>query len=445
MSRRLGWSFVLALFALSISATVALELVTLRAELARNVARALDVTVVTRDPLTLDSSLVSMNTDDAATIYHESKQILWASGNGECVWKAGSFIPPRGPSGGLLMVKRIVVHAVLNITVATATEAGADRYRFARNINVELVGSSDKPYENITGDTLRTIGYSQLGPGSQFEHQDMAVAAAANYNFTAVVPLSHDWAYDPNDSAVPSEFLDKIRVGMANATDMAAGSTSVLTINSGYYWLVAECYETQSIILNPISVWRQVDALTTSQVDHEIDLGGHLMDLFFFVPGASGGQTLANLSKAGIQFLQDYKLLKDPTLKHIFARAREAESNLFSTTGNPVTTNPFCASDTGTLRALAIRLTTGSKTTDGPELAKATAKLELSAALPAAGRLVARFVRPKSEAQRAIIEATHRASGDMWYVKTRDKSRRGLSQWPEDMRKYLPEKWGKRR
>lgn len=396
-----------------------------------------------RNALGATSSVEVMNPNDAATIYYPSKQITWVTGGQPARFKVASFVPPRGPNGGMLHVRRFVAHAVLNATIATASLLGQNKYRAFRTIDVSLVGSPVKVFENITGDSLRVIDFAQEGSGGTFEHQDSAAAAAANYNFTASIPLSHPFAYDPDDTAIPSELLDEVAIGMATDANMSLG-TSAVTINSGYYYLIAECYESMAIVLPSLSVWRQVEGTAVSQVDYEVDTGGRLQDLLFMIPGDIGG-SLANLSKAGILFSQDQKLAKDPDLKHIFARARNEETNLFSTLGNPVYSSPFLASDSGTLRAIAVRLTTGSKVTDGKERAKEVLKLELSANLPAVGRVLTRFTVPKSDGQRAIIERTQRDNGDMWYVKTRDKSRRPAQAWPDAMRAYLPERWGKKR
>lgn len=379
-----------------------------------------------------------MNNNDAATLYYKSKEVPWTSGAGTAVFK-NSFIPARGPNGGMLMIRNLALHATLNITPTVATLQGEDRYRAFRTVDLKAVGGV-KRLDGISGDALRLISYAHLGAQGTHEHQDMAAGGgAADYKFTAVVPLSKPWAYDPDDTALPSDFFEELRVGMALGTDMSLGATIV--VNSGTYYVIAECYESMAVVLPAQDVWRQVDLATTASLDGEIDTGGRLQDLYIYVPGANGGQTLANLTEAGIQHLMDFRLLKDPDLKHAYSRARGAATNLFSTKGNPLRTDPFVASDSGTLRALAVKITTGSKVWDGPEHTKETLKLAISAALPAAGRIIARFTIPKSEAQRAIIMRNHDKNAS--YYKTRDKSRRDLATWPESLGRYIPEKFFK--
>jgi len=376
------------------------------------------------------------NTNDGATLRYKSKTIAWTNANDVASFKGG-FIPQRGPNGGLVHIRSLTVHAILNMTIATAVGLGEDSYRFCRTIDLKTVGGTRR-VENIGGDTARLISYGALGADMAYEHADLAVAATTDRRFSLTIPLSKPFAYDPDDTSLPSDFFDELRIGMASAAEFSLG-TCVATIFSGFYYVVADCYESMSILLNAQDVWRTIDAGAVSQVDHEIDTGGRLQDLFLFVPGANGGQTLANLTAVAIQHSQPDPLLKDPDLKHAFQRDRGEQTNLFSTKGNPHTTSPFVSSDAGTLRALAVKLTTGNKVTDGVERLKETLRLTLSANLPAAARLVARFTVPKSEAQRAIIMRNHDVN--MSYIKTRDKSRRDLSSWPEEMRKYLPEKF----
>jgi len=376
-----------------------------------------------------------MNNNDAATLRYPSKTYLWTSANDSARVKGG-FIPARGPNGGLLHIKSLTVHATLNMTIAGAVGLGEDNYRFCRTLDLKTVGGTRR-LEVISGDTARLISYAHLGAPCTFEHANLAIAATTDRSFVLTIPMEKPFAYDPGDTGLPSDFFEELVIGFASAADFTLGSC-VATIHSGSYYVVADCYETMSIILTAQDVWREVNAGSVSQVDHEIDTGGRLQDLFLFVPGAQGGQTLANVTAAAIQHSMPDPMLKT-VFRHAYARDRGEACNLFSTKGDPQTTNPFVANDAGTLRALAFKLTTGSKVTDGPERLKETLKLTLGGNLPAAARIVARFTVPKSEAQRAIIMRNHDVN--MSYVKTRDKSRRDLASWPEDMRKYLPEKF----
>jgi hypothetical protein len=376
------------------------------------------------------------NHADSATHIFKSGNKLWTNANDVAVFKPG-FIPLRGPNGGIMMIRDLTVHAVLNMTIATAVGLGQDSYRFCRTVDLKTTGGV-KRFDNITGDSLRKICYTMLGAERTYEHADLAVAATTDRKFTATLPLSKPWAYDADDTALPADFFEELRIGMASAAEFSLGAC-VATIHSGYYYVVAECFEQMAIVLPSLDVWRQIDAATTASTDIEIDTGGRLQDAFLFCPGANGGLTLANLTSLAIVGSMPEQMLKDPDLKHAYARARHQATNLFSTVGNPLRSDPFTAADAGTLRALAAKLTTGSKVTDGPYRSKETIKLVLAGALPAAARLVVRYTTPKSEAQRAAIQRVHRVNTS--YVKTRDKSRRDLQAWPDDMKAYLPEKF----
>ncbi len=373
---------------------------------------------------------------DAETLTYQSKEIVHTSGSGTAVFKP-SFIPKRGPNGGILKIREITLHAILNITVAGAVLLGEDAPRAFRAIEVKTVGGV-KRIDNISGDSARIISYAHTGAARTHEHANMAIAATTDRTFTQTISFSKPYAYDADDTGIPSEFLEEIRVGMALSSDLTIGASTV-TVHSGVYFVIAECFEEMSVILSAQDVWKQWDLATSASTDLEFDTGGRLQDVYVFVPGAQGGQTLANLTAARIEHLMPEALRKDPVLIQAYARARGAAMNSFSTKGDPLRTDPFLANPAGTLRALAVKLTTGNKVSDGAERARETLKLTLAGALPAAARVIARYTVPKSPVQRALILANHKVNSS--YVKTRDKSKRELWKWEPAKLAYMPEKF----
>ncbi len=373
-----------------------------------------------------------------ATQPYKSREIAWTNGRDHAIFDL-SFVPPRGPNGGINVVRSVTVHAILNMTIADAVGEGEDAYRFIRNFSATRIDGS-KAYDEVTGDTLRNIGYAHNGAARQHEHQDLAIAATTDRKFSALVPFAKPFAFDPDDYGIPSELLKEIRVGMAIDTDFELGATTC-TIHSGTYWLVADVYEQMSVVLPSQDCWRQVDLTSTTQEQADIFTGGRMQDLYLYVPGLGGGQTLANLSEAGYLHGMDVRLLKDPDLKQRYARARGASYNSFSAVGSPLRSDPFCAADSGTLRALAIALCNGHKAFNGVEREREQVRLKVSAALPAAARLVCRFTQPVSDALDQTIRRNHDVNA--FYFKTKDKTMRDPGAWARQPRlaAYLPRKY----
>ncbi len=342
-----------------------------------------------------------------------------------------------------MMIRNLALHAVLNVTVTVGALPGEDCARFAKEVTVKTTGGADgRRYEQITGDSLRLINFAMLGAEGTHEHIDLAVAATTDRKFTISIPFSKPFAYDADDTALPVDFYEELLVAMATDANMSVGGATVV-IHSGYYYVVAECFESFSVILPIVDIWKQVDLALVSSTNIEIDTGGRLQDAYLYIPGdaaaANGGQTLANLTAVSWQISMPEALQKDPDLKHFYQRARGQSTSSFASKGAPVRLDPFVSADSGTLRALAIKLTTGSKTTDGAERDSENFKLTLAANLPDPARLLVRFTTRKVEAQRAAIHRIHKPIGSR--IKTRDKSRQQLGQWPLLMREYMVEKF----
>ena len=382
-----------------------------------------------------------MKNTDGATYLFTSNRFIWAN-NDVAKFPAGAWLPPRGPNGGMMVIRSLAIHALLNVTVADAVLPGEDCARFVREVTVKTTGGADgRRIDGITGDSLRLINFAMLGADSVHEHIDLAIAATTDRKFTTTIPFSKPFAYDPDDTALPVDFYEETLISMATSANMTVGGATV-TVISGYYYLVAECFEQMSVILPAVDMWKQIDLALVSSVDAEIDTGGRCQDAYLYIPGdaaaANGGQTLANLTAVAWKLTMPEALQKDPDLKHFYQRARGQNTSSFSTKGNPVHLDPFVSADAGTLRATAIKLTTGSRVTDGAERAKENFKLTISANLPDPARLLVRFTTRKVEAQRAAINRIHKVRG--WRMKTRDKSRQDPASWPPLMREYMSEK-----
>lgn len=377
-----------------------------------------------------------MKTCSAHQYQSKGADRVWAnSGRGEAKWDPTALgVPPRGPNKGIVVIDRVTLHGTLNLTVATATLQGEDKYRAFRTINLKQVDQV-KRIDGITGDAARLISYAHNGPELTHEHPDLAASTADVY-VTCCIPLAKPYSFEYDDFSLPQEHFLELAVGLAQGADMSLG-TSVVTVNSGTYWVVCDWHEEMSIVQHAVDTWKQQDFDTSATGTFQT--GGRLQDMFLFVRGANGGASLANLTDAFIPQIMDTALLREPDLKQAYARARFAATNLSSTKGNPLRTDPFIAADGGTHRALALMIATGSKCFDGRESKAELIKTTLAGALSLT--MVGRTTLRKSDDIRNIVTRTHDVNTS--YIKSADKTRRNIGDWPEELRSYLPEKFQK--
>lgn len=372
-----------------------------------------------------------MITRDAAPLRYKSKSIAWSnSGRGDATFDA-SFIPDQGPNGGVIVIDRIVVHADLNLTVATATTQGEDLYRAFRYVTVSQV-DGEKRYDQVSGDSLRLVNYAMLGADATIEHTDFA-AGTGDQKCTAVIPLSKPFAFEPDDYALPAYLLREVKIGMAQGSDMSLGS-SVVTVNSGDYWIIAECHEEFGVVQHAVDTISELDFDTASS--GTMPVNGRPHDLFLFVRGADGGASLANLTDVFIPTgnIYDQPYLLDPDLKQHYARLRGQATNGTSATGAARSTDPFVGSTT---RACAALLAHGTKAWEMPEVKSLLVKTTLGGALSL--RMIARATKRKTGALKKLIMETHGVNAS--YIKTSGKTRRNLGDWSPEQAAYMPEKF----
>ena len=344
------------------------------------------------------------------------------------------FVETRGSRGGRMVIHGISVHAILNLTVATAVIQGEDLYRAFRTITVEQKDGVRR-YNEVPGHALRLISYAHNGADRTHEHKDAAVSTA-NFTVSAYLPITKRYVHTPEDFGLAAELLKTVKIACALGSDMSLG-TSVVTVNSGTYWVIAECHEEMSVIQHAVDEWVVRDFDSTSQ--SKLITDGRLHDLYLYIPGANGGQTLANLTEAWIEQLMAQPLLKDPDLLQSYARQRMSCMNLFSTKGDPLRTDPFLASSTGTLRACAVLLANGIKCYEAPVRDNVVVKTTQSAALPANLSMIGRVIKPRSERVRAGIMKRYGLTNS--YIRTGGKTRRETEKWSADHAAYMPEKF----
>jgi len=371
----------------------------------------------------------------SAPLLYTSKAIDWSDGGrGEAVFDS-SFIPNVGPTGGIVVIDRIALHARLTVTVADAALAGEDVYRAIRNVTLLQV-DGEKRFDQISGDSLRDISYAQLGASATHEHQDVAIGAGTTIEVTACLPLAKPFAFADDDTSLPAYLMRELKLGMAQNTDMSVGGATV-TVTAGSYWVIAECREEHGVVHHSLDCWTE-RAFDTSD-SGTIAVNGRPQDLYLTVRGANGGASLADLREVFIPTVNIYAspLLKSPDLQQYYARARHVATNAFATKGNPLTTDPFVAARTGTLRAVAALLVNGHKVWEAPEVKNLLVKTTLDN--PLALRILCRATKRKTAAMRDLIMSTHKVSQS--YLKTHGKTARNYRDWDPAEAAYLPEKF----
>lgn len=368
----------------------------------------------------------------AATFKFKSEVKAWVNGG---VLDFQRFVQPRGPRGGRVVIDRLVLHSILTLTVATQTTEGEDLYRAFQKVTVEEKDGT-KRFNEITGDALRIIGFAHNEPGSTHEHADFAAGGPTARTMTAVLPLTKPYAYEPDDYGMPAELFEKVSITCASNANMSLG-TSVVTIASGTYWVIAECHEEFGVVQYISDEWLVRPMASASATEQElITSRGRLQDLYLWIPGQGGGQTLANLSEIFVEHMMPRSLLKDPDLTTAFERERNICPNLASTPGTAISSSPFTGS---TLRAVAALLATGTKTFEGPERTQHQVRLTLSAALPAAPSIIARVVYPRNP--RVTAELAARYGKSIGYLKTADRTKRNPAEWKPEHAPYIPFKF----
>lgn len=369
-----------------------------------------------------------------------SKEIVWSAGADVAEFEP-SFIDKTvgdGPNLAYPYIDFLTVHGSFVISNATALLLGEDIPRFIKDITIEQV-DDEKRFSTVKGDSLRNISYAVLGVERTHEHQDVAIGAAGvTIKVSVTIPLAKPFAYDPRDNSLPAWALKSIRVKMAEAANLSINGNAV-TITSGKYWVTANCHAEKAVVQKGVDCWYEHD-FDTSDVG-EILLGGRLKDVFLMIAGANGGLTLANLDTVQVENVHRKAMYKDPTFKVNYARLRGGAYNSFASKGSPLRTDPFAASDTGTLRALAPVLSMGDKCFDGPELQRATVRVTTTAALPGTLRIIARAQKKKTQRMREFILDTFDV--DRSNVKTSLKSKKSPGMWAPEQEAYLPTKFFK--
>jgi len=340
-----------------------------------------------------------------------SQQQAWvAPGNTKLEFK--DWVPKMIPgTNQRAIIAGFEVHVQLNVTVATAAVDPRDVWRAIATLTVQQTDGVNR-FNEIPGDALRVFSYLCYGADRTREQQQIPIGAGQNVTFSFYVPLLRPYMQQPYATAMPVDMFQLIRIGMTNNAYMSLG-TSAVTINSGSYYVVADCFAepkaagVHSYAVDVVTVNDFPNAATTQM---QINVQGRPVDQALYVPAAGGGSpiTTAQITQANILDLYQQSQFLWPDLITRYARDREWAPGLQGTTNqSPLHIDPFVpdpadgtAPNAGSNpRAVALIMATGNRADEGPIVNNLTENFTELAAPATQPRLITRCLIPRSTKQ----------------------------------------------
>ncbi len=203
------------------------------------------------------------------------------------VLKFSNWVPPRGPTGLRNVIDRIELRANYDLTVATAVMQGENLPELFARIDLADTGGGRRL---CPGRALRLANYRMMEARNIHEFADIAVGANKTGTYILDLPLVNDHAEFPEDACLPAELLKYLHITCPTAASLSLG-TSVVTVNSISYELVAFCHEEESVRVFARSYLGEETMETTTQGN--IDVGGGFM---FWALGYKAGDALADMT-----------------------------------------------------------------------------------------------------------------------------------------------------
>ncbi len=357
-----------------------------------------------------------MNDKQGQLFEFKSEEKQWVPGGKGQLDFEGFVETKHGEFNHRTIIKGFQISASFNLTVIGAgkTLLGEDLARLFRAVSIEQKDGV-KRYDDVPGDALRVLNYAMLDPYTIREPADCAGAASPGTDYDVVVtlyvPLAKPYAYDGLDFSMAADVFKLLRIKMAQEADLEVSAGTTVTLNSGTYWAVAECYEEAEVVQHGVDevYVRDFDA----DDETKVNVTGRLHDLVLYSPGEEGGENLGDILDVRVKELQQEALLVDPDLTHRYERWRRSAADQ----GTSTRTNPFANTHgtAGVPKAVAILMTNGNKIADGPELDNIHVKT--TPQTPGTGsdghtgtlRLIARQIVPPSDKLTRAIENKFRA------------------------------------
>jgi hypothetical protein len=374
----------------------------------------------------------------AAPLKFKSEPKLWTNTPGGFVSFNFGFVDKVGPNGGRVIIDKLIAHGSFNVDVTTAALKGQNVPRFMR-LNTVKMKDGTLRYNEVPGDCVRTALFEMIGADQVKEHADIATGAGQTVLVTLPLPLAKPFAHEGGDYSMAAELGQEIRISCASAAELSGLSTSVVAINSGSYWIVAECHEEMDVVQHAIDEIKVQDFESTAAQEARLVTNGRLHDLLLMVRGDSGGGSLANLTEAWISSPINVapQLLVQPDLVEHYARERKQTSGSASTQGAYLRSDPFVGA---TIRACAVLICTDTKAFEQPERETVNVKTTQTGGGPGLITMIARIAKPRLDSTKNEVAAKYGLKGQ-YRVKTASNTMRHPSAWKEEHLRYMPIKF----
>lgn len=344
------------------------------------------------------------------SVSYPSQQQSWVSpGTTKLVFKG--WIPEMDPTTGTrTIIDGFEIHCQLVVTVTTAALLAADAWRAISTLTIRQLDGTNR-YNEVPGDALRLCNYAFNGAKRTPEQYNVATGATQTVTFSFFAPLSKACMADEYSTALPVEEFQELDLGMAQNSLWNLG-TSVVSIASGTYWVVAKCHaepkrRDNGLTSYAVDVVTVNDFASASQTQIQLSVSGKPQDMILYIPGGGGGSALttADITQANIIEVYPQSQFIYPDLVKRYAHDRELAGSSFGTTNqSPIQIDPFLpdpadgsgANAATNPRAVALLLATGNRPWDGPTVNNLTINFIELAAPPSNPRLITRCMVPRN-------------------------------------------------
>lgn len=355
---------------------------------------------------------------------YKSAQYDWSTGKDQ---EFKPWVPAKGPTGRRNVIRGLLLHAVVDVDVATAAIQGEDLAKLFQRITIRDLGGVRW---DLTGEESRLMAAVLLGNQGFEEHADVGTGNGTVVEFTLYIPFEKMFARRGYDFAIAADVFGETNVLMPTDGTLDIG-TSAVTINSGTYKIWAYCREEGDLDKDGKLVgveFKQRDVFKSKrwESDEEATIvvnGGYLAECFAYKTGASGGASMANMTAHQIEGIHRVSV-DDAVMKHQYSLTRGGMPNGDGTIGEEVSSHPVRANQVRMLHTPP----PDCKLRDLPFVAgSATVRATNSVTDPS---LVYRIIKPKSASEAAAVSKLHGIS--KLRVKTAGKTQRGLGAWDGD-------------
>jgi len=337
------------------------------------------------------------------TIKFTSSPQTWQSG-GSAKMDFEGFVEQQADGGARTIIDAFVVHASLSLTVGTATTFGEDLARFVDSLTLYQKDGVQR-YVAVPGDAIRILNWATRSPGSIYDMPDFSVGGPTTVNLSLYVPLRKEYCENPEAFSLPADHWSHITLKTPGATAMSLG-TSVCTINSGSYYVEAICHASRLAFDYCVDTVSAVDFKSTLETD--LVVSGRVHDLLIYTPGAHGGLKLTGVTEVNVVDEFPQSTLVFPDLVRDYQVERGEATNLGTSTGDRIRSNPFvpAAADSGVPRAIAALLSTGNANDEGKVRDKLRVKTTQTSS-PGTLRAIVRTIEPRSDKAEQVTGAKY--------------------------------------